>query len=163
MTLPVASPGDVIDRAPTALDRLPPAVRTRLEPIERRIEVEAGAVVLREGVDTPFLGAIETGRLALRLRMAEKGDRLTVVTLEAGELLGWSAIVPPHRATVDAIATEPTRILALDAAGLRDLLAADCDIAAALLPLVVEAISGRLTASWSQLLDMYGVGEDRTR
>jgi CRP-like cAMP-binding protein len=144
-----------------ALDRLPQPVLARLLPLSRRLEYEAGEHILREGADTPFLAAVETGRAALRLRVAERGDRLTVVTVEPTELLGWSSIVPPYRATVDALATEPTRILAFDAAPLRALLAADRDVAAALLPLVLEAVSERLTASWSQLLDLYGPREDQ--
>jgi CRP-like cAMP-binding protein len=88
------------------------------------------------------------------VRTPAGGPRLTIVTVEAGELLGWSAVVPPYRATVDAVATEDTRLQVIDAAVLRDLLAADHDLAAELLPLVLESVSGRLTASWAQLIDM---------
>ena len=145
--------------AHNVFDRLPEAVLARLLPLGSRLGFDTGSRVMREGVDTPFLGLIETGRVALRLRMAERGERLTLVTVEPSELLGWSAIVPPHRATVDAVATEPTRILAFEAEGLRALLAGDCEVAAALLPLVVDTVSGRLSASWSQLLDVYGLQE----
>jgi CRP/FNR family transcriptional regulator, cyclic AMP receptor protein len=136
-----------------ALDRLTPKVGARLAEVARSIAYPAGAVVLREGVDTPFLGSIIEGRIALRLRVPELGNRLTMVTVEPGELIGWSAVVPPYRATVDAIATEPTRVLAFDAPALREQLAADCELAAELLPLVLELVSHRLTASWQQLLD----------
>ena len=145
--------------AATVLDRLPRDLRERLTPLSRAIELDAGSVILHEGGDTPFLGAIEAGRVALRLRVAEWGDRLTVVTVEPSELLGWSAIVPPFRATVDAIATERTRILAFDALPLRELLAADCELAAAFLPMVLEAVTARLAASWQQLLDTFGPKE----
>lgn len=139
-----------------ALDRLAPAVRARLVALARSLEVEAGSPILHEGVDTPFLGLIETGRVALRLRVPERGDRLTIVTVEPGELIGWSAVVAPYRATVDAIATERTRLLTIDAHSLRARLAEDCELAADLLPLVLESVSRRLTASWSQLLDLFG-------
>lgn len=139
-----------------ALGRLSPTVWADLAPLCRRIDYAAGAMVLVEGSDTPFLGSIEVGRVALRLRVPERGDRLTIVTVEPGELIGWSAVVPPYRVTVDAIATEPTRVLAIDAPALRERLAADCELAADLLPLVLESVSLRLTSSWSQLLDMFG-------
>ena len=145
-------------RIASALDRLSPEVYTRLEVLTRLVEYPTGATVLRDGIDTPFLGVILEGRAALRFRIPELGNRLTIVTIEPGELLGWSAVVPPYRATVDAVATEPTRILAIDAAALRERLTADCELAAELLPLVLESVSQRLTASWQQLLDVFGRG-----
>lgn len=145
-------------RIASALDRLSPQVHARLAELTRPVEYPGGAIVLREGVDTPFLGAILEGRIALRLRIPELGNRLTIVTVEPGELIGWSAVVPPYRATVDAIATEPTRLLAIDAAALRERLATDCELAAELLPLVLESVSQRLSASWQQLLDTFGAG-----
>ncbi|HYK95086.1 MAG TPA: cyclic nucleotide-binding domain-containing protein [Candidatus Dormibacteraeota bacterium] len=145
-----------IQAATMVLDRLSPAVRGRLGELAHDAEFAAGAEILREGIDTPFLGLVISGRVALRLRIPEMGDRLTIVTCEAGELVGWSAVVAPFRATVDAIATEPTTIEAFDAATLRARLETDCELAAALLPLVLESVSGRLTASWQQLLDMFG-------
>ena len=141
-----------------ALDRLSLPVQARLAGLTRAMDYGVGAVVLREGKDTPFLGAIVEGRVALRLRVPELGDRLTIVTVEPGDLIGWSAVVPPYRATVDAIATEPTRLVAIDAAALREHLATDCEMAAELLPLVLESVSHRLTASWQQLLDAFGAG-----
>lgn len=145
-------------QTPNVLDRLSPAVRARLAPLGTSIEFATGAVVLREGTDTPFLGFIEAGRVALRLRVPERGEALTIVTVEPGEILGWSAVVDPFRAAVDAIATEPTRLLALDAAALRAALTSDPELAAELLPLVLQSLSSRLTASWSQLLDLFAAG-----
>jgi cAMP-binding proteins - catabolite gene activator and regulatory subunit of cAMP-dependent protein kinases len=141
---------------PSVLDRLSPPVHARLSEIAHEVEFGRGATVLREGADTPFLGAIQAGRVALRLRVPELGDRLTIVTCEPGELIGWSAVVAPYRVTVDAIATEPTRIVAFDAPALRERLAADCELASELLPLVLESVSARLSGSWQQLLDMFG-------
>jgi CRP/FNR family cyclic AMP-dependent transcriptional regulator len=146
-------------RTETVLDRLSAPVSGRLAPLARPVDFEAGSIVLREGVDTPFLGAILSGRVALRLRVPELGDRITIVTIEPGELIGWSAVVPPYRATVDAVATEATRVLAVDAAALRDLLKIDPGLASELLPLILESVSDRLGASWQQLLDMYATRE----
>ena len=138
------------------LARLSAGPRDRLRAIARPARYGAGAEILTEGADTPFLGVIEAGRVALRLRVPERGERLTFVTIEPGELVGWSALVPPFRATVDAVATDDTRILAIDGRELRDLLRHDAEVAAELLPLVLETLSLRLGASWHQLLDMFG-------
>lgn len=138
----------------TALDRLSPAVRTRLDAISRRVEFEAGEIVMRDGAPTPFLGVVELGRVGLRLHVPERGPQ-TIVTIEKGELLGWSAVVPPYRATAEAAALEPTRILAYEAEALRALLEADRDVALELLPTVLEGVSQRLVISWGQLLDLF--------
>lgn len=144
-----------VGRAWLAFDRLGPAVTDRLRPFGTMATFEAGSLVLAEGRDTPFFGFVDSGRVALRLRVPELGDRVTIVTIEPGEILGWSAVVPPYRATVDAVATERARILAFDAATLRERLASDDALAAALLPEVLECVSRRLTTSWHQLLDLF--------
>lgn len=143
------------------LDRLPAAIVARLEPVAETLDYEAGRQVMREGETTPFLGVVEAGRVALRRRVAERGHRLTLVTVEPSELVGWSALIPPYRATVDAVTTEPTRIRAFAAGPLRDLLATDPEVDAALLALLLETVSGLLNASWSQLLDIDANREDQ--
>lgn len=139
----------------TAFERLAPTARARLLPLGRESGHSLGDVILREGEDTPFLGAVDSGRVALRLRIPELGERVTIATIEPGELLGWSAVVAPFRTTVDAVATEPTRLLVLEAGAFRELLATDCELSAELLPLVLESLSRRLTTSWQQLLDLF--------
>jgi CRP-like cAMP-binding protein len=141
--------------AGTVLDRLPAPVRARLNTFGVMHAYEPGSEILRAGTPAPFLAVIERGRVALRLRVPERG-RVTIVTIEPGELLGWSAVVPPYRVTADAVATEPTRLIAYDASTLRTHLGEDCELAAALLPLVLESVSERLGASWDQLLDVFG-------
>lgn len=141
------------------LGRLSAEARATLATLGRSIEFETDAVILDEGADTRFLGLVEAGRVALRMRVPERGNRLTILTVEPGELLGWSAVVAPYRATVDAVAIAPTRIVAFDAVALRRSLATDSLLAAELPPLVLETVSHRLTASWTQLLDLFGTKE----
>jgi len=140
----------------SVIDRLPRELRARLDRIEGRRTFEPGDEILRAGAATPFIALVDQGRVALRLRVPERGGRVTIVTVEPGELIGWSAVVPPFRTTIDAVATEPTRLTVYDAPTLRDALANDCELAAALLPLVLESVADRLAASWDQLLDLFG-------
>ena len=126
----------------------------RLAEMGTEVSYDAGAAILREGEPTPFLGVVVEGRVGLRLSVPERGDQ-TVVTIEPGELVGWSAVVPPYRASANAVALEPTRLLAFDAARLRDLLATDREAAAELLPILLATMSDRLMTSWHQLLDLF--------
>lgn len=141
----------------TALGPLSPAARERLASIAGHAVFTSGEVVLRDGAPTPFLGLVEDGRIGLRLSVPERGNQ-TVVTIEPGELVGWSAVVPPYRATAEAVALETTRIETFDAVRLRELLATDRDLAAELLPILLACISDRLTTSWQQLLDLFAAG-----
>jgi CRP/FNR family transcriptional regulator, cyclic AMP receptor protein len=141
----------------TVLARLSRRSRRVLGACDRLVAFEAGATVLAEDQPTPFLAIVESGRVALRLRVPGGSDQATIVTVEPGELVGWSAVVPPYRAAVDAVAIAPTTLRAFDAEPLRERLATDRNLAADLLPLVLESVASRLTASWQQLLDLFAV------
>jgi len=142
---------------PTALGSLSPGARASLAAIAGHAAFVSGDVVLRDGAPTPFLAVVEEGRVGLRLSVPERGNQ-TVVTIEPGELVGWSAVVPPYRATAEAVALEPTRLQTFDAARLRELLATDRELAAELLPVLLACVSDRLTTSWQQLLDLFAAG-----
>ena len=156
---PIAPPApqdarDPWHRPPTALRDLTPANRAKLAEIASALVFVTGEVILRDAAPTPFLGLVESGRIGLRLAVPERGNQ-TVVTIEPGELVGWSALVSPYRATAEAVALEPTTIEAFDSARLRELLATDRELAAELMPIVLSCVSDRLTSSWQQLLDLF--------
>src|SRR5688572_17098034 len=107
--------------SPHALARLRESASTRT--------YESGEAVMREGDVAPPFGVVSAGRVALRLLVPERGA-VTILTVEPGDIVGWSAVVPPYRATSTAIAVEPTRIFQIEAPALRALLRDDPDLAA---------------------------------
>jgi CRP-like cAMP-binding protein len=134
--------------------RLPADARERLEPHIRLVEYDAGTEILREGEPTQDLGIVRTGRVALRLRVPERGPT-TILTVEPGDIIGWSAVVPPHRATSTIVALLPTELLLIDGAALRAELAADPKLAAQVYLSLLEALAHRLTGTRLQLLDLF--------
>ena len=140
------------ERASTATTRgeLSDEARERLADLAVPREFAPGEVILREGAAVPFVAVVESGRAALRLHVPGRGA-VTIVTIEPRELLGWSAVVPPYRATSEAVAVEPTRLVAY-----RDRLLADPAFCAIVAPTLLMALSDRLTTSWHQLLDLFG-------
>lgn len=128
--------------------------RDRLLDVSRLAAFAAGATLMREGDEPSFLAIVAEGRVALRMAVPERGS-VTILTVERGDVVGWSAIVRPHRATSTAVTTEPTTLLILEADGLRRLLEADLALAATLYPRLLEALGRRLTATRQQLLDLY--------
>ena len=147
-------PGEGVVNSPFA-ERLSPVALARITGIAEAAAFAPGETILREGSPTPFLGVVLAGRVALRLQVPERGAQ-TLFTVEPGELLGWSAVVAPHRSTADAVALERTDLITFEASALRSLLEADRGLAADVLQLVVESLSDRLTLSWHQRLDLFG-------
>jgi CRP-like cAMP-binding protein len=124
------------------------------------LRAEPGDILLREGSPTAGLGIVRSGRIALRVQVPGRGST-TVLTVEAGDVYGWSAVVPPYRATSTAIAIEPSEVLVCEARALRDALDEDEDLAAALYPRILQAVARRLEATRLQLLDVFGRAEEQ--
>ncbi len=137
---------------------LSPSIRVRLAALAGFTSYPAGAVVVREGARVDALGVVVDGRLAIRLHVPGR-DVVTVLTVEPGDLIGWSALVPPYRSTSTVVALEPTTLMSFEGAALRAALDADPALAAAVLPRVLDAISRRLAATRTQLLDLFARAE----
>lgn len=151
-----AQPGESAGRTEPVpiIDGLPPGPRERLVAAMARVEVDAGATFMHEGDVTSVLSIIVRGRVALRLRVPERGA-VTILTLDPGDIVGWSAIVPPYRATTSATALEPTELATFPAEELRAILASDAEVAAAFLPPILETVAARVAATRDQLLDLF--------
>jgi len=139
--------------------RLPEAALARLEAHVRSASYEAGDEILREGDPTASLGVVARGRVALRLRVPERGPT-TILTVEAGNIIGWSAVIPPHRATSTVVALMPTELLLLDGASLRTELDDDPVLGAAVYRSLLEALAHRLSGTRMQLLDLFSAHGD---
>ncbi|MCJ7712105.1 MAG: Crp/Fnr family transcriptional regulator [Chloroflexi bacterium] len=133
---------------------LPPEAVARLAQIAEIRDVESGGEVTREGLVTEAVSILVSGRVALRTLVPERG-MVTILTVEPGDIVGWSALVPPHRATSTGIAIEPVRLVDLPGERLRLLLRSDHALAASLYPRVLQVVSRRLTATRMQLLDLF--------
>ena len=139
---------------------LSPEAVARLAGIAAVRTIAPGTWLTHEGALTGALGIVLTGRVALRMLVPERG-MVTILTVEPGDVVGWSALVPPHRATSEAVAIEPVTLLELPGDQLRALLRADHALAASVYPRVLQAVSRRLAATRLQLLDLFAREEWR--
>lgn len=135
-------------------EALSPHARERLAAIGEVRRVDAGAILLREGAECDRMGILLDGLLSLRVAVAERG-RATLMTVEPGEIFGWSAVVPPYRSTSSVVALQPSELLVFDAERLRALLREDEALAATVFPRLLQCVSRRLVATRTQLLDLY--------
>ena len=136
-------------------EEIAPGARARLQEMGHLRDFAPSATIVAAGAPSPGLGVILEGRVALRVRLPGATSR-TILTLEDGDLVGWSAILPGSVATATATALTPTRVMLFERDRLADALAIDCEAAAAVLRLVVKALARRLQATRLQLLDVYG-------
>jgi len=133
---------------------LSPEAIARLAGIAELKDVAVGTELTREGQVTDAFGIVLSGRVALRTLVPERG-MVTILTVEPGDVAGWSAIVPPYRGTATAVAIEPVRLLELQGERLRALLRSDPALAASVYPRLLQAVSRRLAATRLQLLDLF--------
>jgi CRP/FNR family cyclic AMP-dependent transcriptional regulator len=124
--------------------------------------VEPGAYLFREGEDADLFFVVRHGRVALELQRPAGGRRL-LDTVEEGEVLGWSWLVPPHVWFLDARAVDEVSVVSIDARCLRGKCDDDPALGYALLQRVARVMYQRLQSARVRLLDLYGSPRDAVR
>jgi CRP-like cAMP-binding protein len=96
-----------------------PAAR-EIRALGRFVRVAPGELLFRLGDEATDVYSIERGRMALTLpmRVPHLEEEVLIEERKAGQALGWSAIIPPHRFTLTAKALVDTEVLVLPRAPL---------------------------------------------
>jgi CRP/FNR family transcriptional regulator, cyclic AMP receptor protein len=133
---------------------IPAPARDRLAALGRVVDYPIGAIVVQEGTICRDLGVVVRGLISLRLAVPG-GTPRPILTVDAGDVFGWSAILPPAIATSTAVTVVPTRAVLFDGRRLMRALTRDCELGAAVYERVLVAVARRLSATRMQLLDLY--------
>jgi CRP-like cAMP-binding protein len=115
---------------------------------------DAGAYLFKEGQDAHHFYVVRHGTIAIEAFSPAHGP-LVLQTIGAGDILGWSWLVPPYRWHFDGKATELVRAIALDGRCLRTKCEKDHELGYELLKRFAEIMSQRLDVTRMQLLDLY--------
>jgi CRP-like cAMP-binding protein len=121
-----------------------------------------GEYLFRAGDPADRFFVVRHGRVALELHAPGAGHNV-LDTVEDGEVLGWSWLVPPHRWFLDARAVSSTDVISLDGMCLRRKCDEDPVLGYALLQRVAHVMYERLQSSRIRLLDLYGGGRAGVR
>lgn len=121
------------------------------------VRFAADEFAFHAGAEANEFYLIRAGRIAIEVAPPGRTP-LVLQTLGAGDILGWSWLVPPYHWVFDARALEPTRAIALDGRCLRDKCEADHDLGYELLKRFAHIMEQGLQAARLQLLDVYGKG-----
>lgn len=133
---------------------LKPQHLEKLASVASDVEFQEGETIFQEGDVGGRVYLIRDGLVALDIHVPGRG-RVRILTIGAGQLLGWSSIFAPMLKTATARVVVPTQALAFDAVRLREICQTDHDLGCPLGWRVAELIAGRLKATRMQLLDMF--------
>ena len=118
------------------------------------VRFESDHYIFREGDEANIFYLVRHGRVALET-FAPNQKPMVLQTVNDGEMLGWSWLVPPYRWSNSARAVQPVRAIALDGKCLRDKCEHDNAMGYELMKRVVRVIGTRLEATRIQMLDVY--------
>lgn len=135
---------------------LPPDAVATVVGCATNVAFRAGDLLLREGEEATTLYLVRRGVVAIEVH-APGRDARTLQTLEPGQVVGWSWLVPPYRWSFDARAVTDVGAVAIDGACLRTKAEAHPAFGYALLGRISAMLLERLQAARTQLLDLYGV------
>ena len=122
----------------------------------------AGEYIFKSSSDATHFYIIRHGNVSVELPVPGRG-RITLQTVGEHETLGWSWLVPPYRWSADAKTISLVRAISLDAVCLRTKMEEDHELGYRIMQRFVPVLAERLHSATVQLLDLYGLPEDRGR
>jgi CRP-like cAMP-binding protein len=137
-------------------DGLDPAYLETIAGCATNARFEAGEFIFREGEAADKVFLIRQGNVALEVFTPNRGA-IVIQTLDPGEILGWSWLIPPYQWRFDARATDLTRAIVIDGRCLRPKCEENHDLGYELLKRFSVMVGQRLDATRLQLIDIYGV------
>ena len=121
------------------------------------VHFDAGTHLFREGDEADTFYVIRHGSVAVETFVPARGP-VTIETIDAGEVLGWSWLFAPYRWHFDARALSPVRATGFDGACLRGKCEADPALGYELMGRFAQVLIERLQWTRLRLLDVYGDG-----
>ncbi len=123
------------------------------------VQFADGDLLFREGDPADTFLVIRHGSVALETFVPARGP-VTIETIEAGDVVGWSWLFPPYRWHFDARALFDVRATAFDGACLRGKCDADPSLGYDLMSRFAQVMIERLQWTRLRLLDVYGYAAD---
>ena len=121
----------------------------------RNVVFKAGEYLFHTGDPANEFYLIRHGRVALDV-VAPGRSAMSFQTVDKGEIVGVSWLLPPYKWIHDARAVDLVRAIGMDARCLRDKCDADHDVGYEMMLRFVPPLVSALQATRMQLLDVYG-------
>ena len=120
------------------------------------VRFEPGTFIFRDGGPADHFYIIRQGKVAVEIHAPGRGP-ITIETLEDGDVLGWSWLIPPYQWHFDSRAIALTRAIALDGKCLRTKLDQDHHLGYEMMKRFADIMVQRVEATTLQLLNVYDV------
>jgi CRP-like cAMP-binding protein len=137
------------------LTALPHPQREHLMSLAREVAFPEDARIFEAGGTADRFWVIRSGAVSLDQRVSSL-HRVTVASLGAGDLLGWSWLFPPYQWDFGAEAFSPVRAHEFDAAAVLRLCEEDPRLGLTLVRHVAEILAHRLEMTRGKLMEQYG-------
>ncbi|WP_327596356.1 cyclic nucleotide-binding domain-containing protein [Streptomyces chartreusis] len=137
------------------LSALPPPQRQLLMSLAREVSFPEDARIFEAGGTADRFWVIRSGAVSLDQRVTSL-QRVTVASLGAGDLLGWSWLFPPYQWDFGAEAFSPVRAYEFEAEAVLRLCEEDTQLGLSLVRYVAEILANRLEMTRGKLMEQYG-------
>jgi CRP-like cAMP-binding protein len=117
------------------------------------LSFEPGDKLVREGKVAEACFLIDRGDVGLEMYV-DRAQSRTLQVVHAGEIVGWSWLLPPHLGTYDATALTPVTAMRIDAELLRDAMERDRAFGYEMLVRVCRVAVSRLEATRREFLEV---------
>ncbi|MDR1959903.1 MAG: Crp/Fnr family transcriptional regulator [Planctomycetaceae bacterium] len=114
---------------------------------------EAGEVLYREHEQSPRLYIVHSGQVDIQY-LLPNGRRKTIDTLLQGDLMLWSAVVPPYKTSSIGVCRAKAELIGIDGEKLRTLCEEDYAFGYQLMCHVATVIRRRVQSARKQLIDL---------
>lgn len=116
------------------------------------ISLDQDEVLFGHGDPAGHFYLLRDGNIMIEVPAIE-GPALEVQSLTAGQVLGWSWLIPPYRWSFQARAEAPTRLVEFDGESIRKRCEADPAVGYAVLKRFASLMSERLDAARRKMMD----------
>ncbi|KUO09187.1 cyclic nucleotide-binding domain-containing protein [Streptomyces sp. SS7] len=148
-------------KATKLLTALPPPQRRSLMELAREVYFPEDTRIFEAGGRADRFWVVRSGAVSL-VQQVTSVQRVTVASLGAGDLLGWSWLFPPYRWDFGAEAFSPVRAYEFEAQPVLKLCEEDPALGVTLVRIVAEILAHRLEMTRGRLLDQYGTHRRRS-
>jgi len=121
----------------------------------RNVHFAPGEFLCRAGRPAEYFFLIRRGMVALELEVPGRGP-FRFSTVSAGDVVGWSWLIPPYQWQFDARVVEDVSAVQFDGACLRGKCDADPVLGYALMKTFAGVLVTRFMETRLQLIDVYG-------
>lgn len=117
-----------------------------IEAISEVVTVADQERIFEKGGEAKDLYVVSSGtiKLCLPVTILSSEKEIDIDVRRAGDLIGWSALIPPHELTMSAYAVESTELLRIPGKELRALCEQDEHISAVVIARLASVIGRRL-------------------